>query len=159
MVRALLSGTKTQTRRIVKPQPPTFHGDEANSAAGHAGEYVSALKCPHGQPGDRLWVRETSSQPGGTIHYRADDAPHAEVLVWKPSIFMRRHESRINLEITAVRVERLQDISTDDVDAEGFGGDWPHVVLPELFNEERDSGMSMQDCYGRLWESINGPGS
>jgi hypothetical protein len=81
---------------------------------------------------------------------------------WKrPAIFMPTAASRITLEITSVRVERLQDISEADADAECFGGDFPSNVLPELFPGTADDWghLSMAQCYRRLWESINGPGS
>jgi hypothetical protein len=81
---------------------------------------------------------------------------------WKrPAIFMPRAASRITLEITSVRVERLQEISEADADAECFGGDFPSNVLPELFPGTADDWghLSMAQCYRRLWESINGPGS
>ena len=164
MVRALLAGTKTQTRRIVKPQP-SFCSDEENSAAGHTQEALGD-KCPYGAPGDRLWVRETwaprgVNQIGGgplttLIAYRTDGAmhalPHREIARdphnWHPSIFMPRWASRLTLEITAVRVERLQDIS--EVDAKAEDGCW--VVCGPRWGTYRAG-------YHWLWESINGPGS
>ena len=85
-----------------------------------------------------------------------------EPMYWKrPAIFMPREASRITLEIVSVRVERLQDISDADADAECFGGDFPSNVLPELFPGTADDWghLSMAQCYQRLWESINGPGS
>lgn len=162
MVRAILDGRKTQTRRIVKPQP---HGDCAAIEVGlyhpvvidrHGDEQPGAeifgaysldgewgVKCPYGMPADRVWVRETwiPSDMGG-FHYRATD----EVLpcIWRPSIHMPRKASRLTLEITAVRVERLQDISEADARAEGLA--LAGAILPG-----RAAG-----CFSRLWDGING---
>ncbi|MBK0546984.1 hypothetical protein GZ027_13135 [Klebsiella pneumoniae] len=141
------------------------------------GQMVSII-CPYGKPGDRIWVRETfcpvdDTQYGGEkwVDYRAtpkfeashpagwDSAPNdAEALKWRPSIHMPRWASRILLEITDVRVERLNAISEEDVDAEGFAGDYPTSVFPNLFpGEPKDwSHLSMRDCYGVLWSSIYG---
>lgn len=115
MVRALLDGSKTQTRRLVKPQSPT-----------------SNELCPYGQPGDLLWVRETwnRTNPGGdsgVYYFRADTRfpdelggrPYTGEEQWRPSIHMPRSASRIALEVTGTRIERLQDISESDVVAEG----------------------------------------
>lgn len=190
MVRAILAGRKTQTRRIVKPELAsafdTPRGQEDVDAGYPFVEtendgFVSAVKlCKHGQHGDHLWVRETwaahsmydkikpSLIPSDAmIHYPAD----GYITDWamgpdhfrknRPSIFIPRWASRITLEITNVRVERLQDISEDDADAECFGGDYPGNVLPDLFpgDSERWSHLSMPECFARLWESINGADS
>ena len=124
------------------------------------------LKCPYGSPGDRLWVKETHARvhPGmlqsldpdpesheWTTVYRADAnggyvGKLMEYTKWKPSIFMRREFSRITLEIEAVRVERLQDISENDASREGVELTRPH---DQTFYGE----------FERLWQSINGPGS
>jgi hypothetical protein len=110
-----------------------------------------------GQHRERLWVRETWRRYGDGIAYRADygDASFADEVhaPWKPSIHMPRCLSRITLEITGVRVERLKDISADDAYDEGAadwaaetqrnGNKWPNIVR----------------AYQGLWESINGPGS
>ena len=163
MVRAILSGTKTQTRRAVKDR----HIDAAPPAC-----FFQWLRerCTYGQPGDRLWVRETwqaffddevpADRPRGPRHtmgiparpdrksfvfYRADGPGpvHRDGYAarWMPSIHMPRKYSRITLEVTGVRVERLQDISHADAMAEG---------------------MALDDAiydYSRLWEQINGTGS
>jgi hypothetical protein len=145
MVRAILSGSKTQTRRILKPQPredqimpanwaevmeynpDAIYGDGLTwGALQENGEYHS-FKCPYGKPGGRLWVREAHCPryfDDGSTGYRAD---YDKALVgdvvpepkWTPSIHMFRKNSRINLEITNIRVERLQDISEEDAKAEG----------------------------------------
>ena len=182
MVRAILDDTKTQTRRLVK-NVPQFVGDEHNSAAGHAGEYVSQLPCPHGQPGDRLWVKETHSAHGafgdsGRVVYRADlgdDAAEPHGLHWKPSIFCTRAASRITLEITSVRVERLNDCSEQDAKAEGIKAAssdaeyWTNYLF-KTSHPKRDEAITdkahrilafrdPRESYASLWESIHGPGS
>ena len=135
MVNAILAGNKTQTRRIMKPQPVNetawvggmhcltwIHKE----VAGPDGWLMHNL-CPLGKVGDRLWVRETWNK---TRIFQAPDAGEVFVYAacdnrtdyggpWKPSIHMPRAASRITLEITAVRVERLQDISEEDALAEG----------------------------------------
>jgi hypothetical protein len=142
MVRALIEGRKTQTRRIVKPQPPfgcsyVINGAQ-NAALCRSVERPEVwvvptprsvdhrLPCVYGQPGDRLWVKETFSAHGafgdyGRKVYRADipDGKEPHGLHWKPSIFMPRAASRMALEVVGVRVERLQDISENDANAEG----------------------------------------
>jgi len=109
MVRAILDGRKTQTRRPVKPQP--FVATPS---------MFDVSKCPIGQPGDRLWVRETwTKNTNGVVWYRADRHPIAGGL-WRPSIHMPRWASRITLEITRVWVERVQDIMEDGAIREGM---------------------------------------
>jgi hypothetical protein len=138
MVQAILEGGKTQSRRVVK-LPTNQHGGFDLTRCGEAKWACSEngpldvgfmfLDCPYGQVGDRLWVRETwaASQPGWAMYsqflYKAD---HAQTpsgpsgpLKWKPSIFMPRSACRLELEITGVRVERLQDITEEDAKAEG----------------------------------------
>lgn len=176
MVRALLDGSKTQTRRVVKPQPPNHMGTVRTLGDGDwqfvqdahtLADSASTWRCPYGQPDDRLWVRETfghferndTLKPGDTIYYRAD-GECLELRPWRPSIHMPRWASRITLEITGVRVERLQDISEADAIAEGcaknhnnyyWGG--PHKAggLKQM--------ATARQAYQDLWESINGPGS
>lgn len=175
MVRALLAGTKTQTRWAVKmkhyhqieerddgsPWPWMYDGER---------EEDSWMHCPYGQPGDRLWVRETfAPRTLGAWSvldqhmkplYRADaDRPEWK-RIWRPSIHMPRWASRITLEITGVRVERLQDISEADARSEGFtqnhnGYFWggPHQT-----GGLKQMATALQ-AYQDLWESINGPGS
>lgn len=143
MVRAILEGRKTQTRRIVKPQPveaPITNGSTSGSylawpnidaclewqdVIADTDYYAKAGFCPHGQPGDRLWVRETWScidtgrltQRKDWVRYRATDG---EEMHWRPSIFMPRWASRITLTIIDMRVERVQNISDADKEAEGL---------------------------------------
>lgn len=137
MIRAILDGRKTQTRRAVKD-------DE--------GPQLGKSYCRYGRPGDRLWVRETFCSDVvraphlPQIAYRAD-YDEIPALRWKPSIHMPRWASRISLEITDVRVERLQHISEEDAVAEGVGG---NPTITPCFAAER---------FRTLWESINGIGS
>lgn len=169
MVRAILGGTKTQTRRIIKPQPEArwnHVGGSAFCTGGHDrgddcdGDVV--LSCPYGQLGDRLWVRETwAKQPNGQAIYCADlnsDGVSRWAATWKPSIHMPRWASRILLEIVSVRVERLQDISEDDAQAEG-------IAYSERFcgycigEAEHFNSHDPRQSYFSLWEAINGAGS
>lgn len=195
MVRAILEGRKTQTRRVVKPRKDLSFGCllQPHELAGevNSGDYMN---CPYGKPGDRLWVRETwqyydwTEEGEPCIRFSADNATTwpepgtedwANKLVdvweilsrdenysidnrardrrWRPSIHMPRWASRIMLEITGVRIERLADISKDDAMAEG-------IVL------QTDGGFGLSDSthynfcdptdsYASLWESINGAGS
>jgi len=150
MVRAILDGRKTQTRRVVKPQPNsvvTKALKDGFAAFFQRGGVVGHFRCPHGKPGDRLWVRETWQGVSDDeswkhikeckILYKATDehpgfdaAQYAESrgfecpdddvsYQWQPSIHMPRWASRINLEITGVRVERLGEISEEDAQSEG----------------------------------------
>lgn len=191
MVRAILDGRKTQTRRVIKCCCNCGHlgrllGDWALSIPPHQwdgestdvlwgwtgdqspqkGDFVEVwqtdvddhasgpVPCPYGVPGERLWVRETwcmypmaSNDGAAGIIYRAtsDNIPKG---MWKPSIHMRRIHSRINLEITGLRVERLQDINETDARAE-----WA-----EQLHSEFGSG-SFRDGFQSLWHKINGPDS
>lgn len=191
MVRAILSGTKTQTRRVVKPQPdndPALHHPIAPYHNGRGGwNWVLAatghgtgdpFPCPYGAPGDRLWVRETwaygihalnarNAEREGPWVYGADSAAEQGRLCdrWRPSIHMRREASRLVLEITGVRVERLQDISEADAQAEGI---FPHVrggwhwlkhdsSNPDDWNQFGYKTAAL--AFQALWESINGPES
>lgn len=184
MVRAILEGRKTQTRRVVKPQP--IDGNTKYPGVYPAREYMGPKMTgkwgaylgesgadfhvsPYGKPGDRLWVRETwqavqSWQEYGVwfrdeidadgaaiedVCYRADD-PKPDEIGWRPSIFMPRRFSRITLEVTGVRVERLGEITEEDAIAEGSqpileppdGGSAPHA-----------------EGFRQLWNSIHGPGA
>ena len=180
MVRALLDGTKTQTRRVVKQQPDWFEpGADWQYGNGHSGlgwyvnnsdypeEGASFYHCPYGQVGDQLWVRETwycddfrvlrgpylkpddldvvDARETGTLSYAADgrNPYEADQPTWKPSIHMPRWASRITLEITGVRVERLQDTTRGDCMAEG-------CPFPNIAKETNPKGW-----YRDLWASIN----
>lgn len=166
MVRAILDGRKTMTRRVVKPQPQAlielnggFHPTDDNGdfmpqskhyADGkHFLRCVAKDFCPYGQPGDHLWVRETWALSNGIYYYLANrESPIVEK--WKPSIFMPRCASRITLEITNVRVERLQDISAPDCVNEGINTQGPYDVA---IYDEFSSHSIAQFAY--LWDSIS----
>jgi hypothetical protein len=192
MVKAILEGRKTQTRRVITPQPdeedygldttclwyaPTIIVKDMEEPGPEVFGFSSeerGWKCPYGAPGDRLWVREAfAKSPSGFIYkvnFDTSDGFGSSVvdletgdivpLVWKPSIFMPRSLSRITLEIVKVRVERLQEISRDDVKAEGIkqsqeDGYWlaPLAGVPDF--PWRDAHMA----YAALWNSINGAGA
>lgn len=189
MVRAILEGRKTQTRRVVKPQPPhwTWTSVKAYAEAQGLTQEVPSLRgpdegywikpSPYGQPGDRLWVRETfycdrsptpktpeeiaevTAEDSGYLFYRADGEPKWEEggkTPWKPSIHMPRWASRLTLEVVNVRVERLQDICEADAKAEGV----TLAMQEELGNPGGlNWWQSLRQGYRVLWESINGPGS
>jgi len=137
MIRAILDGKKTMTRRIIKPQPEQSPNAECDIKWGfqyynkaHLEDVIS--RCPFGQVGDRLWVRETFSlrndgqqvmhKEGYLEIIKALEIPDLNIK-WKPSIHMPRWASRITLEITEVRVGRQLDITLQDAIAEGFGGE------------------------------------
>ena len=124
MVRAILEGRKTMTRRVIKLQP-TGAADVQYRVAAAVTMPVSGRQqvCPYGRVGDHLWVRETWAPhawppTGPSYQYAADDQYPAPER-WRPSIHMPRAASRITLEVLNVRVERLHDISEEDAKAEG----------------------------------------
>lgn len=162
MVRAILDGKKTQTRRVVKISQMFFDGDESG-----CGYEVDLSKCPYGSVGDRLWVRESfrlgtcPNDTQGMAVYQDDTSklsPSSPVgsegfcRQWKsvPSIHMPRWASRITLEITAIRVERLQDISAKDAVAEGI-----NMVPGEGYHTEPPLPYPVA-TFKRLWNTING---
>ncbi|WP_444883493.1 hypothetical protein [Microbulbifer sp. PSTR4-B] len=181
MVRAILDGRKTQMRRLITPQPVTFRHGKPFTCAGLP---TTPITCPYGEPGDRLWGRETFGYEvrslGGTPHeqivYRASkpDAVRCydcngmeQPIKWKPSVHMPRWASRITLEITTVCVERIQDISEADAKAEGLRWhslyrEWGGV---ELHPDSRPNLPQWRwydnpiEAFKNLWESINGAGS
>lgn len=165
MVLALQAGTKTQTRRVAKPvKHPDFGNPYDPGALAREPKHVIERACPYGQPGDRLWVRETfakidgQTQPWIETDYRATYT-HGDRLGdhlgikrrWTPAIHMPRAASRITLEITDVRVGRLQDISEADAKAEG-------VSMPDGTPTPPDWWSYRQE-YAHLWDWINGDGS
>ena len=134
MVQAIQDGRKTQTRRVIKPQPirSPYWTHYENSGAFYPATLdaePSVLKCPYGVRGSKLWVRETFTIEASNIWYKADGTDHdgnveypdgfTHVPRWKPSIHMPKKYARIWLEITGVRVERLKDLSPKDGIAEG----------------------------------------
>lgn len=188
MVRALLAGTKTQTRRVCKPAAtlsavvevpdPLERGQVYNGSHFGDEDGEAQFACPYGGRGERLWVREAFckiiGQSGGWIEtdYRATYT-HGFRLgdslgirkKWTPSIHMPRDASRITLEITGVRVERLQDINEADAIAEGIerADDFFGCRCWRAYDEPKGSDVVFPDdpigSYASLWMSINGPGS
>lgn len=181
MVRAILAGTKTQTRRAIKrplrhpgwtsyvyfgpsTNNPTCRSKAIECGPDYGDDESDVVYCPYGAAGDRLWCRETGwERPERTpkmmregadtwerYYYDADglsETDHEEFKAWgfkrRPSIFMPRWASRISLEITGVRVQRLQDISDADCLAEGI--EWPYP-----------SRATPRGAYRSVWEAING---
>ena len=155
MVRAILEGRKTVTRREVK-KPAALDCLAAGFEPSFLALPGNADLCPYGKPGDRLWVRETTGEDCrgsiSTTTYSADGAP-SDLEWWYsrrscPSIHMPRKACRILLEITAIRVERLQDITDEQAEAEGV--DFLRAA-PDL--DETLTAAHLFDC---LWSSING---
>jgi hypothetical protein len=212
MVRALLEGRKTQTRRLIKDAPIERGGYLCTKLITFANEkQVRGIMpdiCPYGKHGDRLWVRETfaiesTAEYDGMLDEGADSIPGdardgrptrrhvinadedgAEVaawytvpryratepdtllmikeaeepedqMVWTPSIFMPRWASRITLEITEVRVQRLQDISEEDAKAEGCEP-WEFGPEQTMTSGERGADSPYRGGYACLWDEING---
>lgn len=189
MVNAILAGRKTQTRRVMKPQPNAGPrgrmvplGDDAWGL--RDGDLSGEWRCPYGEPGTRLWVRETWQYADWTedgmpwVRYRADDATvlhertpeewgdrltdiwadlsapanydidsRAADRRWRPAIHIPRWASRITLEVTRVRIERLDDIGAGDAHAEG-GCTTPPVNHAPWIGCRQD--------FRALWEAING---
>lgn len=143
MVRAILDGQKMQTRRIIKPQPKLskdgFRWCWKNHEIGTDNpiRWILLPKCPYGKPEDRLWVRESfciNNGQDGTSGLVYKEGYHARFIPkWKPSIHMPRWASRITLEITNVRVERVQDIYEADAFEEGI-----NTESDEYMRLERD---------------------
>lgn len=166
MVRALLDGSKTQTRRILKPQPTHCNPAGIPRRARPDGP-SDMIPCLYGKPGDRLWVRETlghhvdkghyytatGMHVGPLLDYELEPSPSVGIPARAiPSIQMPRWASRILLEIVSVRVERLNDCSDADARAEGTPGG--HDVIPSY-----NYNATPSEHYSHLWESINGAGS
>ncbi|HCM9139977.1 TPA: hypothetical protein ACY3IC_002238 [Enterobacter cloacae] len=179
MVRAILDGRKTQTRRVIKDC--TVGRDQISKFIQIGKKFIGCYPedvpelirecCPYGVPGDRIWVRETFQGPLFDFEqmeayqedsskfkkpefcvYKADGKPAPEFFdadenlhcCWRPSIHMPRWASRITLEITDVRVERLNDISEEDARSEGISG---------------SSARDVKEAYAALWRSIYGSDS
>lgn len=167
MVRAILEGRKTQTRRVVKGVD-NDNRMRSKKIVTHVMDAHKVGLCPYGQPGDRLWVRETwGMRPVAAGHidkpskkfviYRADGFTSAIPERWRPSIHMPRWASRITLEIVSVRVERLNEISEQDAMAEGIIG--PHHLSSEWSCGDSKWFSSTVKAFSNLWESINGADS
>jgi hypothetical protein len=200
MVRAILAGRKTQTRRIMnfckKIEPENYsdveftrfqhYADSSYRAIFNTDEHPFSIICPYGKVGNILWVRETWNtlteyveKPDYSVMsirdfvYKADDD---RIDKWKPSIFMPKAACRIKLQVTNIRVERVQDISKEDAIAEGIestgtgetgspvcyrnylskGAKFFHSFVKGKDDYHRWTAI---DSYKTLWESINGEGS
>lgn len=181
MVRATLVDIKTQTRRLVKPQPNWVWskppvGVEGGRWVSHG--CVSDLRCPHGSAGDHLWVKETWQHEDGScddhkcgqpthIFYKATES-YPESMKWRSSIYMPRWASRITIEITSVRVQRVQEISEEDARAEGIREVTKDGVVKKYCVYDMGDRSSVPwaemprtavEAYRALWETINGEGS
>lgn len=157
MVRAILNGRKTQTRRVCKLN--AAGRVQLRGRNWHIYDPASINACPYGLPGDRLWVRETFQPARGGYRYRADHPGLTTLRPWKPSIFMPRAASRITLEIVKVRIERLVDISENDAMAEGWSlGPLGYSDAVELrgWPLEPETIDTAREWYQKLWDSING---
>jgi hypothetical protein len=163
MVRAILDGRKTQTRRAIRPVP-IINGvgaifDEGDRQEDFVEPYwVFPETCKYGKPGDLLWVRETWTQYPIELNpepcdawYKATSNGPPPPFKWRPSIHMPRWASRITLRITDIRVERLQDISEDDAKAEGVGYKNPGYLPGTKGN--------WIGSFAYLWNKINGAGA
>lgn len=165
MVQAILEGKKTMTRRIMKDQNK---GDSyKNSRTFRDGIFILAngaainWKCPYGKPNDQLWVKETFTEDRtGAIYYRADYQT-GMFSKWKPSIFMPRSTSRIDLLINSIRVEQLKDITNEDAKKEGVR--FAKSTLGYCYCDYRYKSFNIMtsavDSFKSLWEKINGIGS
>ena len=171
-VRAILDGRKTQTRRVIKPQPIgadywTAYNEPPQSFYPNTYDaQPKRLACPYGVPGDRLWVKESwaNNIPGcpNGLSYKADhidplgDGP-AHPMKWKSPIFMPHWASRLTLEVISVRVERLQEISEDDAIAEGierlFTAEQCNTIAGLVGTKPEDHGYN-----NYLWHGLIGGG-
>jgi hypothetical protein len=172
MVRSILSGTKTQTRRVVKglikqdESPCNIRLYDGEWQQYGAGGVWLTLRCPYGVPGDKLWVRETWRECGSAqmadgkpipglsryeVAYRADESWDEESR-WRPSIHMPRWASRITLEVTEVRVQRVQSISNSDARAEGCSNSFYDGYDFSFLAYEATPAIAN---FRRLWDSIN----
>lgn len=182
MVRAIVDGRKTQTRRPAKNISFSENGGFVAEVGGkiwmhglgfdHQGTMQNILKSKYGPnvfKGDQLWVRETFADCGPRLTYKADDdGAHCVVKRWTPSIHMPRSAARIILEVTDVRVERLKDIKEQDAIAEGmtftnyglnqFGNQQPGWLWRKS-NKHEECLSSAKWAFSNLWESIYGDGS
>ena len=173
MVKAILDDRKTQTRRVIKKGGVQYCRE---SGLDKMGEVIDGVlhytmqtevdasaeyeeKCPYGKIGDRLWVRETwmhryegnhGRQIKHNIIHKAGKEYYGEYFKWKPSIHMPRWASRIDLEITDIRVKRIQDITIEDVFKEGIEDVWTRhgTISPSILKE-------IEYEFSKLWDSIN----
>ena len=170
MVRALLEGRKTQTRRVLANVQGIGSVTEFQPSDTKGYDWIMRdrrmlwndfstpdliARAPY-PVGSEIWVRETwNGTQGEGVAYRATE-PHMDGEPWRPSIFMPRAASRITLTVTAVRVQRLQDISKEDAKAEGILDDGAAYL--DYISSDYHFSWAVSS-YQSLWESINGPGS
>jgi hypothetical protein len=189
MVRAILGGRKTQTRRVMKVQPARDLSP-VEVAELCSGVRLGPICCPYGAPGDRLWVRETHGfvEPAGcdeSVTYRtviAPDGSDRHVVYaatadlhewdiedgdeydkrwrrrscWRPSIHMPRWASRLTLEVVSVRVERVQNIGDEDIQAEGVWHDGTYFrSVTHPVKRTPKCWSTAAEAYRNLWDSIN----
>ena len=168
MVRAILDGRKSVTRRVVKFNAAGRVKEPGSHRNWHRDDPDAVKACPYGQPGDRLWVREAWAPLESVIvghqrihkcAYRATNggnmvefSPGCDYLVrWKPSIHMPRWASRLTLEVVGVRVERVQEIGDEDAVKEGCKG----FVMPMEPDQGSTDGQSPAEEFRDLWDHIN----
>ena len=166
MVCAIIDGLKTQTRRIIKPPFEISPNCLLSRPDRHGGRFGS-YPCPYGQPGDRLWVKETwvwnedlsdpeKSKSPEWCFYRADGEIGSQLedpegfTGWRSGRFMPRWASRILLEVTMVGIERLQDISEADAIAEGS-----QTLFAKLPRPLQQAAWSERQQFQRIWNFIN----
>jgi hypothetical protein len=175
MVQAILDGKKTQTRRVIKPQPDgeikanipyEFYGTKTERIFTDTKAYLAPCSV-----GDILWVRETwcthedmadvfenQLRPG--YYYKANEigkewVNDREIVKWRPSIHMPREAARIFLRATNVRVERLQEITEEDAIAEGVGDPYDYQS-PEYYDQPHMRGLEInKSAFAGLWDSLN----
>jgi len=181
MVQAIIDGRKTETRRVMKPQPlllvykNTLCVDSWNNYASDIEDDYKTYKCPYGKPGDVLWVRESFNRdyPTKQIYFKASWETLPEwlkevanehgfgALEWKPSIHMPKAAARIWLQVEEIRVERLQDITEESAIAEGII-DYEDGTYKNYFTQKGLREQDGVDCilakgsFQSLWCSING---
>jgi hypothetical protein len=179
MVKAILENRKSMTRRVVKPQPPEglrvacieedgTHHKEWLYAEDNGDPVDSLIHCPYGQVGDRLWVRESHCvlcHPDFQIVYKADNQQFTGNYKWKSGRFMFKKYARLWLEITNIRVERLQEITEADAKAEGsefwwLGKDGEKIISDTAAEYSSDNVPQNKRNYIKgfsiLWDSISG---
>lgn len=176
MVRDILEGRKTQTRLVIKPQPDEDGLARELSSGDWFDTSGRVYSCPYGKVVDRLWVRETWQKNYGTaggLIYRADHGKAEAVYVvdhqtgewsvccsgWKSPIHMARVASRITLEITSVRVERLQEISEADAQAEGVTDETADAIQYGAEAGNAQEPTPYRTGFSLIWQSIHGPDS
>ena len=168
MMLAWLEGRKSVTRRLMNPQPEIRNGfvyglNVGGSEEFFRREYHHFIK-PRYRPGETVYIKETwahwfDHNKSGKVFYKADgqDFTTGEKMLgwkWRSPRFMPEWASRSHALILSARPERIQEITEEEADKEGFGGDFPHKVMPEMFDVD-DSGLSIPECFARLWETLH----